>query len=584
MARSDQLGPGSFRYFISVDFGTHGSGFAYSAASDGYEVKTFQYWPGQRGQPAPKTRTALLYHLSDTSTPLAWGWEAVVQYTDLPEEQRPHFVLLKDFKLHLMPEDFKGLQPLPSGLSVRKLVGDFLRCLMELVNSTLTAHYGSRYRPSMARFCLTVPAGLSQSSMVTMREAALDADIIPTLHSPALMLATEPEAAALIVQQRSHLTGLGSGVRRFMVIDMGGGTVDMTLHKSEAALQGGDLVLTEVTHRECLPEGATCVDARFLEHLAGQLGGDTYADWASDPANAGDLLDFKYMEWEACKCSFGGSNNAAAPVQVSVPYSLVYSADDSTRDELEKEGNRMLLPHDVMASFFKPSLEAIAAKAKDMLARAGGADTVVLVGGFSGSKHAICYLRGKLEAPGRPLVAPAYARSAVLEGGVWYARYPAAIAARCSSMSYGVRAATRWQPGAPSRVWLPHKQGYRCIEGFHQYVAKDELVKAGSSITKSFRPLYPEQTSVVFDIYGSLQKAAKYTTEESMVKIASVRVDIQPGSYKDPDDYALSANFSFGEAQITVRCVDEQTGNEQRAALLFDSSELCREQLADLSI
>lgn len=69
-----------------------------------------------------------------------------------------------------------------------------------------------------------------------------------------------------------------------------------------------------------------------------------------------------------------------------------------------------------------------------------------------------------------------------------------------------------------------------------------------------------------------------------MVKIASVRVDIQPGSYKDPDDYALSANFSFGEAQITVRCVDEQTGNEQRAALLFDSSELCREQLADLSI
>jgi hypothetical protein len=34
--------------------------------------------------------------------------------------------------------------------------------------------------------------------MVTMREAALDADIIPSLNSPALLLATEPEAAALI--------------------------------------------------------------------------------------------------------------------------------------------------------------------------------------------------------------------------------------------------------------------------------------------------------------------------------------------------------------------------------------------------
>lgn len=54
------------------------------------------------------------------------------------------------------------------------------------------------YRPSKARFCLTVPAGLSQSSMLTMREAALDAGIMPTLHSKALLLATEPEAAALL--------------------------------------------------------------------------------------------------------------------------------------------------------------------------------------------------------------------------------------------------------------------------------------------------------------------------------------------------------------------------------------------------
>jgi hypothetical protein len=48
MAPSDQLGLGSYRYFISIDFGTHGSGFAYSAAADGYEVKTFQYWPGEK--------------------------------------------------------------------------------------------------------------------------------------------------------------------------------------------------------------------------------------------------------------------------------------------------------------------------------------------------------------------------------------------------------------------------------------------------------------------------------------------------------------------------------------------------------
>jgi hypothetical protein len=67
-----------------------------------------------------------------------------------------------------------------------------------------------------------------------------------------------------------------------------------------------------------------------------------------------------------------------------------------------------------------------------------------------------------------------------------------------------------------------------------------------------------------------------------MVKIASVRIDIPSGSYTDPQDYCLTANFNFGKAQITVRCVDEQTGKEQRTSLLFDSSEVCREQLAEL--
>lgn len=64
-----------------------------------------------------------------------------------------------------------------------------------------------------------------------------------------------------------------------------------------------------------------------------------------------------------------------------------------------------------------------------------------------------------------------------------------------------------------------------------------------------------------------------------MVKVATVRVDIPAGAYKDPDYYQLTAHFSFGEAQLSVRCVDEQTGQERRAVLLFDSSEVNKEHL-----
>ena len=80
----------------------------------------------------------------------------------------------------------------------------------------------------------------------------MEADIVPTANSPALLLATEPEAAALVARQRHDLLGMGAGAH-FMVIDMGGGTVDMTIHEVGRVF-GENMELTEVTHRECLAE------------------------------------------------------------------------------------------------------------------------------------------------------------------------------------------------------------------------------------------------------------------------------------------------------------------------------------------
>lgn len=135
-----QIGIGSYKYFIAIDFGTHGSGFAYSSASDSDSaVRTFEYWPGQRGSPAPKTRTALLYKRSNLAKPQAWGWEAISMYTDLPETERVNFILLESFKLYLMPEEFQGLPQLPAGLTIRFVtlyVDSMLCCIWQIFELT----------------------------------------------------------------------------------------------------------------------------------------------------------------------------------------------------------------------------------------------------------------------------------------------------------------------------------------------------------------------------------------------------------------------------------------------------------------
>jgi len=57
-----------------------------------------------------------------------------------------------------------------------------------------------------------------------------------------------------------------------------------------------------------------------------------------------------------------------------------------------------------------------------------------------------------------------------------------------------------------------------------------------------------------------------------MARIATVRVEFPPCD-ADPESYTLTAEFSFGETQINVRCIDQQTQKEARTELVFDSTE-----------
>ena len=80
----------------------------------------------------------------------------------------------------------------------------------------------------------------------------MTAGITASFNAPNINVVVEPEAAALAAHQRRHLLGLGEG-SHFMIIDMGGGTVDMTIHEVGPVF-GEGMELNEVTHRECLPE------------------------------------------------------------------------------------------------------------------------------------------------------------------------------------------------------------------------------------------------------------------------------------------------------------------------------------------
>jgi molecular chaperone DnaK (HSP70) len=83
------------------------------------------------------------------------------------------------------------------------------------------------------RWVLTVPALWSEEHKLFMRKAAQQADIIDSANSANLLLCLEPEGASIQCREDSESgvrTQMGKG-KVVMVLDCGGGTVDITVHK-----------------------------------------------------------------------------------------------------------------------------------------------------------------------------------------------------------------------------------------------------------------------------------------------------------------------------------------------------------------
>lgn len=220
------------RVVIGLDFGTSFSGYAYAFKND-QEVICRTDWPGQP-MPYIKTLTQLLY--SPEQQVEAWGYEAPTRLAQLREDEHiKAYSLLKNFKMHLrdVPEQASG-QPVFSAdsgqqFAVLSVITDYLKCLRKTVWEDLQGATSGFLKETELLWCLTIPAIWTDSEKGLMRQAAQKAGLINDSAKDAdrLLLVLEPEAAALACHAKDNL--LLRPETSFMIVDCGGGTVDITL-------------------------------------------------------------------------------------------------------------------------------------------------------------------------------------------------------------------------------------------------------------------------------------------------------------------------------------------------------------------
>lgn len=284
MADMEQEASSNRLLVAAIDFGTTYSGYAFSFRHDymmdPLKINTNTAWAsGGRGMQSWKTPTTVLLK-SDQSFD-SFGYDAEDKYCELAENDEHHdWYYFKRFKMLLHNKlGLKRDMLIPEAMGKEMPAKTIFTIAIRFITNHLLNSIRSRgieFYDTDILWVLTVPAIWNEPAKQFMREAAEDAGI----KKGQLRLALEPEAASVYcktIPMERQQCGEGQAVTlgpfspetRYLVLDLGGGTVDVTVHEVKA-----NGTLKEIHKASGGAWGGTRVDASYFE-LFSQLFGRT---------------------------------------------------------------------------------------------------------------------------------------------------------------------------------------------------------------------------------------------------------------------------------------------------------------------
>ncbi|PKC14288.1 hypothetical protein RhiirA5_350526 [Rhizophagus irregularis] len=559
------------RVVAAIDFGTTFSGFAYAYKSTPSKIFIHKKWQNYIGY--FKTPTVLKYNGSFNA--MDWGYSALAEQPEKQNNKKKKKNKKKQsitthiaerFKLHLCKMENKDKDKiyLPKGLNFKTAITDYLRKMGEVMKETLNDSGTEVDFFKQVLLIMTVPAEFDNQRIGVMRECAFNAGLIQHKNSPHLKFTTEPEAAA--VNCMDILKELGVGVdKSFMVVDCGGGTVDLTTRK---LLEGNKL--GEKIKRKGGYCGGSFVDDEFIEFISRKVGHSAIKLLKEN--NYGQL---QYIVQEFCrriKFPFTGKEADFKPFNLDLedlcPVIKQY-VKGSERNEMEEEEWTIELKFGDIKNMFDVVIKKILDLISEHLDESNEeVSAMLLVGGFSESK----YLREKVKEKFNSRVKISFPDSpatAIVEGAVQYGLNRDVIATRVLKWTYGTDVARMWKSGDPDDRKIPNDgfmgMGDRIIE-FSRLVKCGEEIPVNAAIPRIFTPGHVFQRFMGLDIYITDKEDADFCDSDGVKPLGNWVIDLPITFSPRPILFFLI----FGEIEISAIAVNLETGRKHETTFKFD--------------
>jgi molecular chaperone DnaK (HSP70) len=188
---------------VAIDLGTTSSGYAFSFQNDKTHIFMNRNWGDELSCQSHKTPTSVLTGPKDEF--VAFGYDAIAMYRNFVGEEKNDYNLFKHFKMILhksseWDENVKVASITGTERPALHVFAVFIKALKDHCLAAISAAMVNS-QEDMILWVLTVPAIWTDTAKDFMREAAFKAGLIKEKNSDKLILALEPEAAALFCKQ-----------------------------------------------------------------------------------------------------------------------------------------------------------------------------------------------------------------------------------------------------------------------------------------------------------------------------------------------------------------------------------------------
>ncbi|XP_023224778.1 heat shock 70 kDa protein 12A-like isoform X2 [Centruroides sculpturatus] len=599
--------PGHF-VVVAIDFGTTYSGYAFSFVRDPDNIHMMKKWEG--GDPGvinQKTPTTLL--LTPDKKFHSFGYSARDYYHDLDPQEAKKWLYFEKFKMALHHNEHLTLDTEikasnGKALAAVTVFAHALRYFREHALQELSDQSATRITNDDVRWVVTVPAIWRQPAKQFMRAAAYEAGIATSEYPDQLLIALEPEAASIYCRRmRMHqlvpeipynqrqcandgtqskeigqeLTKLNNKGTKYMVVDCGGGTVDITVHE----LLDKQGTLRELHKATGGPYGSVGVDMEFENLLRSIFGSDFIDQFKTKrPAGFVDLM----IAFEARKRN--ASPFKANPLNISLPFSFIdyyKRCKGTTVENTIKRYNHkhvkwssqgmLRVEPPAMMQLFQPTLEHIKEHIANVLNSpdVNNINYLFLVGGFAESQILQKEVRDTF-SPFVKVIIPQGVSLAILRGAVIFGLDPTIVNVRRLRMTYGVGVLNRFIHGIHPPEKLIVKDGIEwCADIFDKFVVTDQSVGLGDVVTRSYTPAKAGQTCSVIHIYSSERDDVHFITDPGVQRCGTLVLDLNDSKYLTnmPHRREIQMRVTFGDTEIKVSALDLVTGKCVKADIDF---------------